>query len=153
MFSTILNFAKGKLSSIIGKASIADVTKIAEKTTKKGKQEIVVEKKRKDPKWQSCFPFTFFYGNGKLQPIYFFVTLFSSLSAWMLWVKIHAASIAVRNGTFTPEMINTGDLGVVLGFIGSLILLYNNNKKTYVPTSTSEEAPPLNKEDKPIEPS
>jgi hypothetical protein len=107
------------------------------------KQEIatVSTKRKKDPKWQTWFPFTFFYGNGKLQPIYSFVSLFSGLGAWMLYIKIHAASIAIKNGTFTSDMLSTADLTVVLGFVSSLILLYNTGKKKTNGPSDNDSGP------------
>jgi len=80
-------------------------------------------------KWQSWFPFTLFYGNGEFQPVYLWIFIFCSLSVFMVYVKVHAAAIAVSKGTFTSDMVSTGDLGVVLGFISSLILLYNNDKQ------------------------
>ena len=109
------------------KKPIAKKQKVAEKSKVEVKK---VETVVKQSKWQFRFPFTFFFGRGKFQPLYFFVSVFSFLGVWMLYIKIHAASLAVKAGTFHPDMISTADLTVVLGFVSSLILLYNTNKKT-----------------------
>lgn len=136
MFNMIWNFAKSKAISVFSKVDIKDIIKKSKEGLVKQdlKSKPIIknnEKKKREPKWQSCFPFTFFMGNGRFQPIYFWVTVFSFLCAYMLFVKNYAAWIAVKKGTFTVDMISTADLGVVLGFISSLILLYNSNKKNY----------------------
>lgn len=95
-------------------------------------QEPVVEiATNQEPKWQTWFPFSFFFGNGKFQPIYAWVFIFCILSASMLFVKIFAAWKAVKYGTYTSDMISTADIATILTFVSSLILLYNQNKKNY----------------------
>ena len=123
--------AKAKAITIFAKTDIKSICSKTEQVIEKAVKE---EKstKIKEPKWQRRFPFSFFYGGGKFQPIYFFVFIFSSLASWMLYVKIHAASLAIRKETYSSDMISTGDLTVVLGFVSSLILLYNNSKKTKI---------------------
>lgn len=101
------------------------VPQAGKKTITKKKETVRLPQKR----WHNWFPFVFFYGGGKFQPIYFFVTVFSILSANMLAVKVYSAWIAIKNDNFNPEMISTGDLATVLTFVSSLILLYNGNKK------------------------
>jgi len=151
----IMTFAKTKLLAIVTKVNIKDVLNMTSKTVDKLaspvkqvktiKTELTADlkkcKKKKEPKWQSWFPFSFCFGGGKFQPLYFMVTLFCFLAASMLYVKIHAASVAVKAGTFNSDMISTADLGVVLGFISSLILLYNSNRKSYqkVDVKTEDE--------------
>jgi len=142
MFNLLWQFTKSQTISIASKINIKDILNMTKKTVdkvsapvkqiKKIKEELQPVKTKKEPKWQSWFPFSFCYGGGKFQPLYFMVTLFCFLAASMLYTKIHAASVAIKTNTFTPEMISTADLGVVLGFISSLILLYNNNKKNYI---------------------
>lgn len=138
MFTMIWNIAKAKAITIFAKVNIKDVCKqtekVIDKANKKVKEVIKEEKSTstKEPKWQKRFPFSFVFGGGKFQPIYFFVTMFSSLGVWMLYVKIHAASLAIKQGTYNPEMLSTADLATVLTFISSLILLYNNGKKNRV---------------------
>jgi len=144
MFNFIWNFAKSNAVAILSKVKIKDVENTAEqviaKTNKKVKDIVKEEKSIKcnEPKWQKRFPFSFVYGGGKFQPIYFFVTIFCLLASTMLFVKIYAAWRAIKTGTYESDMISTADLGVVLGFISSLILLYNTNKKNYI----SREAEP-----------
>ena len=132
MFKLISQFFKSNYISVLSKISFKDMAKCTEKTVKKTAKKGVkkVETVVKQSKWQFRFPFTFFFGRGKFQPLYFFVSVFSFLGVWMLYIKIHAASLAVKAGTFHPDMISTADLTVVLGFVSSLILLYNTNKKT-----------------------
>lgn len=146
MFNLIWNFAKSKAITIMSKVNIKDIINSTEKVVdkvvtpvkqvKKVKdeltQELKPEKKIKEPEWQKYFPFSFFYGGGKFQPIYFFVTLFSLLSASMLFVKVYAAWVAIKKGTYSSDMISTADLATVLTFVSSLVLLYNNNKRNYI---------------------
>ena len=132
MFNFIKQFFRSKYISVLSKVSIKDILAKAEENIKKipeSKEVQTIDKVIKKSNWQTKFPFTFFFGGGKFQPLYFFVSVFSFLGVWMLYIKIHAASLAVKNGTFNPDMISTADLTVVLGFVSSLILLYNSNKK------------------------
>ncbi len=141
MFTYVITLIKKVMpfAKKISLKEVIEVTKETQKTITENGKKLTTDETvvctttfKKSPKWQKCFPFTFFYGNGKLQPIYFFVTLFSSLASWMLWVKIHAASVAVRAGTYNSDMLSSADFGVVLGFVSSLILLYNTNKKSNI---------------------
>jgi hypothetical protein len=133
MITLISNFFKTKLLSAVTSVSLKDLLAPVKKLIPQASTgEAPAKKARSYPAWQDWFPFTFIYGNGKPQPIYFFVALFCFLAASMLQVKIHAASVAIKTGTYTSDMISTADLGVVLGFISSLILLYNSNKKSYI---------------------
>lgn len=136
MWKMIMQFAKTKLLSVVTKVNINDIVKQTDKVIKKienkNETKIIQEKKKhnKEPKWQTYFPFSFFYGNNKFQPLYFFVTLFCFLAASMLFVKIYAAWVAIKKGTYNSDFISTADLATVLTFISSLVLLYNNKKKT-----------------------
>jgi hypothetical protein len=154
MFNTVIQFIKTNVSflfTLINKNKLITTTeetitkigdpmkkikKIKENlkdSTKKEKKNIEEDiKKIKQSKWQTYVPFTFFYGNNKFQPLYFWIFIFCTLASAMLFVKIYAAGLAVKKGTFTSEMISTADLGVVLGFVSSLVLLYNNNKKNNI---------------------
>jgi len=123
----------GKLSSLAINNAAINADNIIDKVEKKIESESIAISNncvKETPKWQSWFPFTFFYGNGKIQPLYIFVTLFSSLGVWMLYLKCHAASLAIKSGVYTTDMLSTGDLTVVLGFVSSLVLLYNYGKKS-----------------------
>jgi len=137
----IFSFFQSKLAAVLSTVKLKDVINQADKSIKKAGKVTAVEEvkvsRKKEPRWQTWFPFSFVYGGGKLQPIYFFVTVFCYLAADMLYVKTHAARVAIAKGTFTPDMISTADLGVVLGFISSLILLYNSNKKTAIANATT----------------
>ena len=103
----------------------------------------------KEPRYQTWFPFTFFYGGGKIQPIYCFTFLFAILSASMFAIKIAVAYKAFKQGTYTTDMISSTDLATVLAFVSSLILLYNGNKKnqpnTNTPTASSDQVASENK--------
>ena len=136
MWAWIITCAKTKLLSVITKINIKDVTDTTEKAVikldKKFKNVEIKEIKKKEPRWQKYFPFTFFYGAGKFQPIYFFVALFCFLAAGMLFVKIYAAWVAIKKGTYVSDMISTADLATVLTFASSLVLLYNNSKKNTI---------------------
>ena len=132
MFNFIKQFFRSNYISVLSKISIKDILNKAEENIKKipeSKGVQTIDKVIKKSKWQTHFPFTFFFGGGKFQPLYFFVSIFSFLGVWMLYIKIHAASLAVKAGTFNPDMISTADLTVVLGFVSSLILLYNTSRK------------------------
>jgi len=145
MWNLILGFAKTKLISIVSKVNLKDIVgqadkvidKVSEpvKKVNKIKKELTQDLKSTriaEKKWQTLFPFSFFYGGGKFQPIYFFVTVFCLLASAMLFVKIYAAWKAIKAGTYTSDMISTADLATVLTFISSLVLLYNNNRKNTV---------------------
>jgi hypothetical protein len=145
MFSLIWNYAKSNAITILSKVNIKNIAKgvetVIDKSAKKINETKTVEfdgKKVKEPNWQRKFPFTFFFGGGKFQPLYFWIFSFCTLALAMLFVKIYAAWKAIKTGTYDSEMISTADLGVVLGFISSLILLYNNGKKNKV--NKEEEA-------------
>jgi hypothetical protein len=148
MFNLIWNFAKANAITILSKVKLKDVCekteKVITKSTKvvKGKinEEIKYSNQIKEPRWQRRFPFSFVYGGGKFQPLYFWIFCFCVLALGMLFVKIYAAWIAIKKGTYDSEMISTADLATVLTFISSLILLYNNNKKnSKVDSITTEE--------------
>lgn len=151
MIKFILDFFKSKLISVFSKISIEDITNNTEKVLNKalqkkeqlGKEKPIEMKKEKktvfvrsEKYWHNWFPFVMFYGNGKIQPIYVFVTIFCSLASWMLYIKTDASrmavKIAIENKTFNYEMLSeiipSTDLGIVLGFVSTLILLYNSNK-------------------------
>jgi hypothetical protein len=150
MIKFILDFFKSKLISVFSKISIEDITNNTEKVLNKAlqkKEKLDKEKPmktkgkktifiREEKRFHNWFPFVMFYGNGKIQPIYVFVTIFCSLSAWMLYIKTNASrmvvKIAIENKTFNYEMLSeiipSTDLGIVLGFVSTLILLYNSNK-------------------------
>jgi hypothetical protein len=139
MFNLIWNFAKTKAITIFSKIDVKELLKNqSNKTIKevpklqKGIDNEKNYKKIKEPKWQTFFPFSFFYGNNKFQPLYFFITLFCFLAASMLYVKIYGAWKAIKAGTFTPDMISTADLATVLTFASSLVILYNSNKKNKI---------------------
>lgn len=146
MWNMIMQFAKTKLLSVVTKVNINDIVKQTDKVIKKmenkNETKIIQEKKKhnKEPKWQTYFPFSFFYGNNKFQPLYFFITLFCFLAASMLYVKIYGAWKAIKAGTFTPDMISTADLATVLTFASSLVLLYNNNKKNNTNTESKDDS-------------
>ena len=116
----IANFVSFVKNNLLTNSNVGIVKNMVKDEVKEISEEKItddtVDECTKDPKWQTWFPFTFFYGGGKIQPIYSFVTIFCSLAAYMLYIKI-------KSGT-----INTSDLGVVLGFISSLILLYNRGR-------------------------
>ena len=111
-----------------------------EKLDKEKTAEMKKEKKtvfiREEKRFHNWFPFVMFYGNGKIQPIYVFVTIFCSLASWMLFIKTNASRMAVKiaiaDKTFNYEMLSeiipSTDLGIVLGFVSTLNLLYNSNK-------------------------
>ena len=150
MIKLILDFFKSKLISVFSKISIEDITNNTEKVLNKALQKkdkldkekpVKTEGKktvfiREEKRFHNWFPFVMFYGNGKIQPIYVFVTIFCSLSAWMLYIKTNASrmvvKIAIEDKTFNYEMLSeiipSTDLGIVLGFVSTLILLYNSNK-------------------------
>ena len=129
MINKIINYFKLNFLSSFSKMGIK---KIVKKLKKK-----VLTIKNKD--WQNKFPLTFFYGNGKFQPIYFFVTLFCVLAGVMLYVKIYSAWVAIEQGKFTSDLLSTSDIATVLTFISSLILLYNSNKKYSIPDLKDKE--------------
>lgn len=138
MFTTIINFAK----SFITKKNIEKVLPAVEEKIEEIVQEIsdneiptnnsniaIDESNVKNNlEFKKIFPFVMFYGNNEFQPIYFWVTLFSSLVFLMLFIKIYNAYVHLKQGTFTTDMISTSDLGIGLGFVSSLILLYNSSK-------------------------
>jgi hypothetical protein len=146
MWNMIMQFAKTKLLSVVTKVNINDIVKQTDKVIKKmetkNETKIIQEKKKhsKEPRWQRAFPFSFFYGSGKFQPLYFFVTLFCFLAASMLFVKIYAAWVAIKKGTYNSDFISTADLATVLTFISSLVLLYNNNKKNNTNTESKDDS-------------
>ena len=142
----IFSFFQSKLAAVLSTVKLKDVINQADKSIKKAKATVetpapVLAKvsNKKEPRWQTWFPFSFVYGGGKIQPIYFFVTVFCYLASDMLYVKTHAARVAIAKGTFTADMISSADLGIVLGFISSLILLYNTNKKSAAVVQSKEE--------------
>ena len=146
MWNMIMQFAKTKLLSVVTKVNINDIVKQTDKVIKKmetkNETKVIQEKKKhsKEPRWQRAFPFSFFYGSGKFQPLYFFVTLFCFLAASMLFVKIYAAWVAIKKGTYNSDFISTADLATVLTFISSLVLLYNNNKKNYTAPESKDDS-------------
>jgi hypothetical protein len=138
MWNMLITFARTKFLEVVTKVNIKDVCNKTEniitKSTKVVKEKIKDETeysiKVKEPRWQRRFPFSFFYGGGKFQPIYAWIFCFCTLAVGMLFVKIYAAWVAIKKGTYDSEMISTADLATVLTFISSLILLYNSNKKS-----------------------
>lgn len=137
MLSFISNFFKANFIKAVTSVNIKDV--LSTMKSKLGAPQEAINKYSKNEekeadiyvvrRWQIMFPFAFFYGGGKFQPIYFFIFIFCMLTAFMLFVKTYAAWRAVKTGAYEAEMISTADLATVLTFISSLILLYNNNKK------------------------
>ena len=79
---------------------------------------------KREPRWQRWIPFTFFFGNGKFQPIYFFVTIFCGAAWLMVFFKVVYAYQCLQEGTFNSDTINSVDFATTLGFISSLIYLY-----------------------------
>jgi hypothetical protein len=136
MFNLIWQLAKTKAISIFTKVDLKSILnqteKVIDKTNIKNKGVINEVKTKREPKWQRAFPFSFFYGGSKFQPLYFWIFVFCSLSACMLGVKVYAAWRAIKSGSYSSDYISTSDLATVLAFISSLILLYNNNKKSYI---------------------
>ena len=86
--------------------------------------------KRRDPKWQTWFPFTLVYGNGKIQPLYLLAWLLITLLITFEGVKIFAAWKAIKSGGYTPEHLPTADFGLLIGLVPTIILLYNTTKNT-----------------------
>lgn len=121
MLTSIFNFIKLKVN----------LTKILPEIQGSITEETTTDKSSnsKEPKWQKWLPFTLIYGAGKVQPVYVWITVFSSLGAWMIYIKNHAASLAIKNGTYTVDMISDTMIATVLAFVSSLILLYNSNRK------------------------
>lgn len=137
MWNTLMTFAKTRFLEVVTKVNIKDIVNKTEdkiiKSAKVVKEKINEETKYttkvKEPRWMRRFPFSFFYGGGKFQPIYAWIFCFCVLAVGMLFVKIYAAWVAINKGTYDSEMISTADLATVLTFISSLVLLYNSNKK------------------------
>lgn len=121
------------LNKALQKKEQLNKEKPVEMKMKKEKKTVFV---REEKHWHNWMPFVMIYGNGKIQPIYVFVTIFCSLASWMLYIKTDASrmvvKIAIENKTFNYEMLSeiipSTDLGIVLGFVSTLILLYNSNK-------------------------
>jgi hypothetical protein len=130
MFSTIFNFIKSNVSKI-------NVLRLLPKAEKIIQKEILASNTitTDDPRWQKWFPFSFFFGNGKFQPLYAFTFVFCSLAIWMLYIKIDFAFRALKLGTFTTDMISTSDIATVLTFAGSLIVVYQGGK--YISNTTN----------------
>jgi hypothetical protein len=153
MFTTLLQIFKTKIPTMISSifsssestATIINKAKRAIKDTDnlnlKDKKNVLYTSTIKEPKWQTLFPFSFFYGNGKFQPIYAWIFMFCSLASIMLFLKNYAAWIAIKKGNFISEMISTADIATVLAFISSLILLYNTKKKTDLKFKQKENTP------------
>lgn len=132
MLTFLSQFFKTKFLSVITKVSLKDLEPIKDAITKKTKNlkvEVCSTKNLPEPQWQKWFPFSFFYGGGKFQPLYAWIFCFCLLSAGMLFVKVYAAWLAVKKGTYDSDMISTADIATVLTFISSLVLLYNTNRK------------------------
>ena len=138
MISSIINFVKSKISSTQIETVVPLIKNAVQQIDPTINNDNVINFNNKS--WKKYFPFTMFFGNDEFQPIYFWITLFCGLIFFMLFIKVYNAYLAVKKGIFTSDMISTSDLGVVLGFISSLILLYNGNKKnqsTFNPTIVS----------------
>jgi len=127
MFTAIFNFVKSKVTSSSVLSEIKN--SVAEESDN--------TKVCSEPRWQRWLPFTLVYGSGKIQPVYVWVTVFSSLGAWMIYIKNHAASLAVKNGTYDPDMLSDALVATIVGFIASLILLYNIRGKS--PNKTNKK--------------
>lgn len=131
--SALITIPKNLLNKLLQKEQIIKKEGETQVATTTGKKTVFIREEKRFHNW---FPFVMFYGNGKIQPIYVFVTIFCSLSAWMLYIKTNASrmvvKIAIENKTFNYEMLSeiipSTDLGIVLGFVSTLILLYNSNK-------------------------
>jgi len=136
MFSTIFNFIKSKAAKINLLKLLPKAEKFIEKEAIKLNSTTL-----KEPRWQRWLPFTLIYGGGKIQPVYVWITVFCSLGAWMVYLKNHATSLAIKNGTYTSDMISDALVATVLAFISSLILLYNARKK-YTPNNSSSQNTP-----------
>jgi hypothetical protein len=126
MFTIIKQYLK----SLLIKQTEKNATPIIDKLIENGITNNIINTGN-EPKWQTYFPFTFFFGGGKLQPLYCFVTLFSILSASMFYIKIAVAYKAFKLGTYTTDMISSSDLATVHAVVSSLILLYNNRKSDF----------------------
>lgn len=98
--------------------------------SKKQKEVKTTAPKKKEPKWQTWFPFTLVYGNGKIQPLYLLAWLLISLLVTFEGVKIFAAWKAIKSGGYTPDHLPTADFGLLIGLVPTIILLYNKTKKT-----------------------
>lgn len=128
-------YAKTKLLEVITKVNLKDIAdyskEAVEKANKKVKEIVKVKKEKgKSKEWQKKFPLSFFYGSGKFQPIYFWIFIFCSLASAMLFIKLYVAWDSFKKGTYNNETISTADIATVLTFVSSLVLLYNNNKKS-----------------------
>jgi len=136
MFTTVFNFIKSKITKI-------NLTQLLPKAEKFVDKNVVIlnSTTTDDPKWQRYFPFSFFFGNGKFQPLYAFTFVFCSLAIWMLYIKIDFAFKALKLGTFTTDMISTSDIATVLAFAGSLVAVYQGGK--YINNTTSNNSTPL----------
>jgi hypothetical protein len=155
MFNLIKQFVVKNIGKVLPKIftpkNFETIVNKTEEVIEKNEEKLFRKVYKKEPKWQVIFPFSFFYHRGRFQPIFFWVTVFCGLASFMLFTKTFAAWKAIKANIFTVDMISTADLGVVLGFISSLILLYNSNKnrnKPSIATSFSQEK--LNQEGKQI---
>lgn len=118
IFPKALDFSKSLFSSK-AKSGQSKSKKLEEKPTK-----------RREPKWQTWFPFTLIYGNGKIQPLYLLAWLLITLLITFEGVKIFAAWRAIKSGGYTPEHLPTADFGLLIGLVPTIILLYNTTKNT-----------------------
>jgi len=84
----------------------------------------------KESRWKTWFPFSFFYGNGRFQPLYYFAWLFSHIGAGLICLKGYGVWLRVKAGTFQPEDISASDIAAVLGFVGTLITIYTINRNS-----------------------
>jgi hypothetical protein len=136
MFNLIWQFAKTKATTIFATVNLKDILNKSKEKIEINEKEII-QKNKKEAKWQKYFPFTFFYGNGKFQPLYAWIFIFCSLAATMLFIKIYVAWNVFKKGIYTSDYLSTSDIATVLAFAGSLIVLYNNNKKKIeIPSNT-----------------
>lgn len=84
----------------------------------------------KESRWKTWFPFSFFYGNGRFQPLYYFVWLFAHIAATLLCLKAYGVWLKIKAGTFESDDINAGDIAAVLTFIGGIITIYTVNRNS-----------------------
>lgn len=128
---TVVPQVGGFVKNIVIGTSSKDVLNIADKAISKSKSKKDSpqgEPSKKVPNWQRWFPFTLVYGNGRFQPMYLYACLFVVVTIAMFTVKIYAAYVAIINRTYTPELLPTADLALLVGLVPSLILVYNKTK-------------------------
>lgn len=121
-YNTLINMFKKNLFKMLNKC-----VKIFSKTTSFINDDVDVKPIR-NARWKTWFPFSFFYGNGLFQPLYYLSWLFCHIAALFLCLKAYGIWLRIKAGTFTPEDISAADIAAMLGFVGTIITLYNINR-------------------------